>query len=374
MNAIGIKNKKRIVWITPDCFYDVDWPIVGGLIDYFDIRWYVLWSPNCKRSLPNDANITKFIRLKYSWLDPRSIWESYSITKMIGEEDAQLVYNGNNGFPAFFPFLFKRVPAEKIIYEGHEIDPYNVTMNDKLHVAYFMSFIRKVGLTQVFSRHTERLFLEMYPGKKCCYIPMVPKDYGEPRKLLSFDGKKVFLFFGTIRNSKRLDLLLDAFNMLDKNHQEKAVVLVYGKCWRSDPVLFEEKSKGNKDIILKMDFVPDDIVADLFASSHYLVQPYDWISQSGPTMIAFNYNTPIIASDIDGFTERIHDKQDGYLFHKGDVEDLKKVLEYCIDQSEDDYRQIKKNQAEFVKEEYSLPVVVAMYRQMLDNRISELEK
>ena len=121
MNEIII-NKKRIVWITPDCFFDVDWPIVGGLIDNYDIKWYVLWSPNCNRTLPQNANITKFIRLKYSWYDPRNIWESYSITKMIGKEDAKLVYNGNNGFPAFFPLLFKRVPAERIIYEGHEID------------------------------------------------------------------------------------------------------------------------------------------------------------------------------------------------------------------------------------------------------------
>ncbi len=203
---------------------------------------------------------------------------------------------------------------------------------------------------------------------------MVPKDYGKPKNLFKFDGKKVFLFFGTIRDSKRLDLLLDAFNLLDKSYQEKAVLIIYGKCWRCNPVFFEDKAKGNKNIILKMDFVPDDIVADLFVSAHYLVQPYDWISQSGPTMIAFNYNTPIIASDIDGFTERIHDKQDGYLFHKGDVEDLKKVLKYCIEQSEEEYLKIKKSQSEFVKEEYSLPVVVAKYRQMLDKRIAELEK
>ena len=367
-------DKERIVWITPECFYDTDSYILDSLVDYYDIKWYVLWASYCKRSLPNNPNITKLIRLKYSWHDPRSIWESYSIAKMIGRENAKLVYNGNNGFPAFFPLLFSRVHADKIIYEGHEIDPYHVQKNDKLHIAYFLYFIKRVGLTHVFSRHTETLFHEMYPSRECCYIPMLPKDYGKPKQLFQFDGKKVFLFFGTIRESKRLDLLLDSFNMLDIRHQEKAVVLVYGKCWRSDPDYFVNKSKGNENIILKMDFVPDDIVADLFASVHYLVQPYDWISQSGPTMIAFNYNTPIIASDIDGFRERIHDKQDGYLFHKGDVESLKKVLEYCIEQSEDDYIQIKKNQAEFVKEEYSLPVVLAKYRQMIDNRISELEK
>lgn len=35
--------------------------------------------------------------------------------------------------------------------------------------------------------------------------------------------------------------------------------------------------------------------------------PYQDVAQSGPHMIAYNYNLPVIASDINGFVERVED-------------------------------------------------------------------
>ena len=46
-----------------DCVkFSTKCPICFKFIDYYDIRWYVLWAPYCKRSLPNNPNITKFIK------------------------------------------------------------------------------------------------------------------------------------------------------------------------------------------------------------------------------------------------------------------------------------------------------------------------
>jgi glycosyltransferase involved in cell wall biosynthesis len=131
---------------------------------------------------------------------------------------------------------------------------------------------------------------------------------------------------------------------------------------------------GHENIILKLRFVPDDMVANLFCSSTYLVLPYERITQSGHMMIAYNYNTPLIGSNIAGFKERIKDGENGYLFKNGDVADLKRLLEQCIDQDDEEYNRIKRNSMRFVDEEYSPKVVIRRYREMLDQRTSELSK
>ena len=44
--------------------------------------------------------------------------------------------------------------------------------------------------------------------------------------------------------------------------------------------------------------------------------PYQDVAQSGPHMIAYNYNLPVIASDIEGFAERVEDGENSFLVRK----------------------------------------------------------
>lgn len=58
--------------------------------------------------------------------------------------------------------------------------------------------------------------------------------------------------------------------------------------------------------------IDDEEIPELFTKSDYLVLPYEDVAQSGPHMIAYNYNLPVIASDIDGFKERVVDGENGF--------------------------------------------------------------
>ena len=199
---------------------------------------------------------------------------------------------------------------------------------------------------------------------------MVPKEYGEPLELVEHEKRTVFLFFGKVyRVLKRFDLLLDAFLSLDDEHSRKSELWVYGKCDGEERCKYEKMIDGHDNIKAMFDFVPDSMIPVLFSSASYLVQPYQKITQSGPTMIAYNYNLPIIASNIDGFKERVNDRKNGYLFEKDSVDALKHVLEICIDQSESEYKTIKKNLQQFVDQEYSKKAVIHKYCNMLDSFI-----
>ena len=367
-------EKKRIVWVTPDYFFDTDKLIVNKLQDYYEIRWYVIWGKDSYRDVPHDNNIFKFIKSPYRYRDLRVIKLYISLIKEMKQFNPSIIYSGFSGIPYFYPVLFCMFDRHRIIYEGHEIDPYNYVKHDFLRVNYTNYFMRRVGHTQVFSKSTERQFYRLYPKQKCTYIPMVPKDYGPYNHLIEHSGKKVFLFFGGIRSTKRLDILLDAFLAMDKQYAEKAELWIYGKSSDKDKTMFEEKVKGRDNIIMKLDYVPDNIVADLFCSSTYLVLPYEQITQSGPMMISYNYNLPIIASDIDSFKERIEDGKNGYLFKTNNIDDLKRVLETCVDQNENEYNYIKESMKSFVEQEYSQKVIIQKYCNMLDDFIEENKK
>lgn len=373
--------KKRIVWITPDYFYDVDWPIVEKLKDFYDIRWYVFWGKGSLLEIPKNECIFKFVEIPYRQRDPRILFFYISIIKEFKRFNPDALYNGYSGLPFFYPLLFLMFDRKRIIHEGHEIDPYiaieheKLSFSDKLAVSYVQYYLRRVGHTQVFSKHAVHTFHSLYTGQNCTYVPMVPKNFGQPKYYIEHGDRKAFLFFGKVyRTLKRFDLLLNAFISLDKNHSEKAELWVFGKCDGEERAKYEKMIEGRDNIKTSFDFVPDELVPILFSSASYLVQPYQKITQSGPTMIAYNYNLPVIASNIEGFSERIDDGINGYLFEVNNEKDLKRVLEICIEQNETDYINIKNNLKSLVEKEYSPKAVIKKYCDMIDSFIDSINR
>ncbi len=371
-------EKKIIVWITPDYFYDTDSTIVGDLCKYYNIRWYVVWGKGSLLRKPANKNIYRLVEPPYHNRDIRIIKFYISLINEIKDYKPSVIYNGSSGLPFFYPLLFSLFDKHRIIHEGHEIDPYvsiehnRLTVSDRLTVTYMKYYLRRVGLTQVFSKHSVQRFKELYPGCQCAYVPMVPKDFGQPQYVIDHKGKTVFLFFGKVyRKLKRFDLLLDAFLALDDKYSQKAELWVYGGCSGEERMNYEKMIEGHENIKAKFDFVPDEMIPVLFCSASYLVQPYQKITQSGPTMIAYNYNLPVIGSNIEGFKERIDDGKNGYLFEVDNLEDLKRVLETCIEQEQSEYLTIKDNLKNFVDQEYSNTAVIQKYCDMLDNFISK---
>lgn len=367
-------TKKTIVWITPDWFYDVDWPIVNELVDFYDIKWYVIWSKNSSRQRPDNPHIYKFIQLSYRNRDLRITWVYYKMLKEIRSFHPRVIYNGYDGDPYFYRMAFTMLDRKIFIMEGHEPNPYRRRFHTRMMVKCLKWDIDHIGHVQVFSKFTEKEFRQMYPNTECTYIPMVPKDYGKPQERLDYGGKKVFLFFGGVRPDKRLDILLKAFVSMREECQNKAHLLVYGSCEADRISEFKEIAKDANNIELHFGFASDSIIPTLFTSSDYLVLPYQVVTQSGPNMIAYNYNLPVIATDLEGFTERVTDGVDGYIFPVNDVNALKEVLEKCISQTEEEYSIIKTNMAKRVDEEYSLEVVIDKYKNMIDYVIKKNQK
>lgn len=107
--------------------------------------------------------------------------------------------------------------------------------------------------------------------------------------------------------------------------------------------------------------IPDEEIPELFTKHQFFMLPYQDVAQSGPHMIAYNYNLPVIASDIDGFAERVEDGKNGFLFHVNDKDSLKNVITKAVRMSGDEYLAMKVSLKEYVKENNSLEAVSKKY-------------
>ncbi|MBP3356686.1 MAG: glycosyltransferase [Rikenellaceae bacterium] len=124
------------------------------------------------------------------------------------------------------------------------------------------------------------------------------------------------LFFGLIRDYKGLDLLLDAWKLL----REKGVtgdkrLIVAGEFYAGRERYLQQIERNGLcgEVILHDRFIPDEEVRHYFSASDVLIQPYRSATQSGVTQIAYNFNLPMIVTDVGGLAEIVPHDVVGYV-------------------------------------------------------------
>lgn len=125
---------------------------------------------------------------------------------------------------------------------------------------------------------------------------------------------KVLLFFGLIRDYKGLDLLLNAMPLLGPKYK----LIVAGEPYTSKEKYVKivnsiEDEQIRKNIILDFNFVPDSKVKTLFSAADLCVLPYRTATQSGISSVAWNFDTPIVATPVGGLLEDINTTRTGVL-------------------------------------------------------------
>jgi glycosyltransferase involved in cell wall biosynthesis len=162
----------------------------------------------------------------------------------------------------------------------------------------------------VLSNAVEKDLLSIYPSAK--YIKLEHPWYdhfGEilpsekAREVLKLEqSRKTLLFFGLIRDYKGLDILLKAFSNLDDTYQLVIAGEIYGK---ADKYLSLIENSKNKNIYLFNQYIPDDEVNLYFSAADLCVLPYRSATQSGITGTSFQFNVPVLATNVGGLNEAI---------------------------------------------------------------------
>lgn len=355
-------TKKRIVWITGDYFIDVDKLLVPYIQDNYpdwQVDWYVLKTVK-DIPLPNDG-VNKIFNTIYRGKDPRILLSYFNAFKDMKLKDADIIYSDFLGVPYYFPFLKKMASQTPIVHAAHNVIPYHGWPSKRLMTMYVNYIFRYNQNFHLFSYHLQDYFNNHFPGKDVFVCPMAVKSYGEvmTNKHCVNPEKVNLLFFGNIKENKRLDLLINAIKSLDKSIQDRIHLTVAGKC--DNPQKYKDLIGDCECITTDFRRIDDEEVPELFCKHQYLVLPYEDVAQSGPHMIAYNYNLPVIASDVPGFAERIENEKNGFVFKANDTNSLASILRLVSELAPAAYQQIVTNLTDYVKENHSVSSIAAHY-------------
>ena len=140
--------------------------------------------------------------------------------------------------------------------------------------------------------------------------------------------EKYILFFGYIMPYKGLKILHDAIDIMGESLKDYKIVIA-GK--GNDPVIGEIKRDDRYLLINR--FIHNRELVTLIKQAYVVVCPYLTMSQSGIPQTVFPFGVPIIASDLDGFSEIITPEV-GMLFSAGNAQSLARCLSELIHRPE----------------------------------------
>jgi len=358
---------KTITWITAGCFVDVDIDVVPALSNNYKIHW-VIWGGVTKGDKERLDNVRQSDRLRIDYITTKNRWYSplvyFEYKKKVRRfaRESDLLYVDNGGGLCFYQALYRVVNNDKTILAIHNVKTPKGARHEALARYNTLYAVRHFKNIQTFS-HNQRLYLEsLYSGKNILEAPLMLKYYGKAKNKrtdLTFN----FLSFGHIREYKRIDLLIEAAQELATRTDKKFKVTIAGNCNNWDH--YQSLIRNQKIFDLRIGFVENSDVADYFNNADFFILPYQDLAQSGAITVAFQYNVPVITSDIEQFKE-FNDKTCGLMFKSCDSHALCLVMERALNMTTEQIVEMKQNQKRFVECNFSAESILAKYISYLD--------
>jgi glycosyltransferase involved in cell wall biosynthesis len=173
-------------------------------------------------------------------------------------------------------------------------------------------------------RATDRQLVCIPHGAFVHYSILSPPDAADRT------GPFTFLFIGSIKAYKGLDLLLQAFGSLVLRRPLLDVRLIVAGSPGFDLAQLRDdanRSTGGAKIEWRLRHQSEREMAHLLAQAHAVVLPYREIDQSGVLLAAVAMHRAVIASRVGGFPEVIRDGENGLLVPPDEVGALSGALE-----------------------------------------------
>ncbi len=177
------------------------------------------------------------------------------------------------------------------------------------------------------------------------------------------ESKVRFLTIGTLRRSKHVENVLQAFKRLD---MDGICYTIAGRC-KNDPVydkLISDEMVGMKNVKRINRFLSDDEFADLLNETDYVIlcdEPESTCGSNGTLLEALFAGKPVIAPNFEPFTNELQSYNIGLLYNFGDVIDLENCLREGV------FRII--NRYEYNIEDYCKKYEICVVKQLLKSQL-----
>lgn len=215
-------------------------------------------------------------------------------------------------------FLTRLFTKTKLMYICDNIIPHEHRIEDR--------FLTRIGLWNIhyFIVQSESVKKDLLKFKPAANYREVPHPVYEifsdqytqeqARKELKLGKEeRVILFFGFIREYKGLHILLKAMPFVLEKMDVK--LLVAGEFYDDSKKYFDLiKNLNIENAVFVFDeYIPNEDVGLYYSASDVVVLPYISATQSGIVQIAYNYDKPVITTNVGGLPEVVEEKMTGYI-------------------------------------------------------------
>jgi len=259
--------------------------------------------------------------------------------------------------------VYYKMFRKKIIFTAHNIDKGERDEKNTFGNKFSLNFLYKIVDHLIV--HTDKMRLQLIenfdvPESKITVIPhgimdVVPKTNMTPteaRGKLDLTAKdKVILFFGNIAPYKGLEYLILALSKLVGKYSDLRVVLAGNikdckEYWEDVQKTIQEHGLS-RNIISRIEHIPDGEVEIYFKYADVLALPYKHIFQSGVIFLSYNFGLPVIATDVGSLREDIIEGRTGFICKPESPDDLAEKIETYF--YSDLYRNLKENRAKIIQ-------------------------
>lgn len=236
--------------------------------------------------------------------------------------------------------LCRRGRKTKVLCICDNVIPHERRPGDLLFTRFAFQF---VDFFVVQSNAVERDLKSFLPSAKYAKIPHpIYEIFGEglekdeARRRLGLEDERIMLFFGYVRPYKGLHSLLEAMPFVLAH--VKTTLYVVGEFYEDQSKYIDQiKNLGlEKQVKVVSGYVPNDQVSLYFSACDVVVLPYASATQSGIVQIAYQFDKPVIATNVGGLAEVVIDGQTGFIVQPNDPRELANAVMRFYDENRDE--------------------------------------
>jgi glycosyltransferase involved in cell wall biosynthesis len=216
--------------------------------------------------------------------------------------------------------LRRRVP---LVSDVHDVRPHRSTLPARLETSLLRTTYRNAGHLIVLH---EVLKDEMVADfginpERVHVVPHVLDASATRDPSISRPARPRFLFFGTLRPNKGIDVLIDALTALGPGFDADVVIAGAGDAETTTKLT--QRLGGMPHVTLEFGRVSALRKRELFSQVSWVLLPYvSFHSQSGVLADAYAYGVPLIVSDVGAIGPTVRADGTGFFVEPGDADAL----------------------------------------------------
>lgn len=201
-------------------------------------------------------------------------------------------------------WLLLKLRGYRMVWTVHEVDVHDLSRHTGLHAASRRLLWRLADVVFAHSppvlaeaerrwgrkKHAHIIPIGSYEG---AYVDAIDRDAARARLGLS-DAAFVFVFFGSVRPYKGIDLLIEAFHAVRRDHPD-AHLIIAGKPYSAEfATEVRRLAGGDPNLHLELAYIRDADVQVYLRAADCFVAPYKYIETCSAIYLALAFDLPII--------------------------------------------------------------------------------